>query len=206
MAQGVPLPEVASDVRDSRAGRPCWARSMSAVAAVGSLSAVRAELHGSGVQISLVVPGVVETELAAGTVTGPVRRLAPPDVAQAVLALVVRPRFEISLPRRIGFLTRLAAVLPDRARFRLQRALVPDQVAAVTDKSVRRSYESRTVTDDRLEPGHGTGDNSAGRPADPRVRRSPRGLLRGKRLQALRGQPRLAGNGRNPGPARPPSP
>lgn len=127
------------------AGEATYAATKHAV--YGYLSAVRTELHRSGVQLSLVMPGVVETELAAGTVTGPVRRLAPSEVAQAVLALIERPRFEISVPRRIGLLARLTAVLPDRASFRVQRALVPNQVAALTDKTVRRGYEGRAVTE-----------------------------------------------------------
>lgn len=112
----------------------------------GYLSAVRTELHGSGVQLSLLMPGVVETELAVGTATGPVRRLAPADVAGAVLDLVRRPRFEVTLPRRLGFAARIAAVLPDPARFRFLRAVVPNQITGVTDRAVRASYENRSLT------------------------------------------------------------
>jgi NADP-dependent 3-hydroxy acid dehydrogenase YdfG len=40
----------------------------------GYSTAVRAELRGTGVHVSLVMPGVVDTELAVGTATGPTRR------------------------------------------------------------------------------------------------------------------------------------
>ncbi|MCA1191963.1 SDR family oxidoreductase [Saccharopolyspora sp. 6V] len=112
----------------------------------GYLDAVRAELHGTGVRLSLVLPGVVDTELAAGTATGPVRRLAPAKVGRAVLRIVRRPRFELSVPRRLGFATWLARVLPDPARYRLQRVLVPNQVAAVTGGTTRSAYEDRALT------------------------------------------------------------
>ena len=118
----------------------------------GYLTAVRAELRGSGVELSLVMPGVVDTELAAATATGPVRRLRPADVAGAVLGLVRRPRFEVSLPRQVGLAGRLAAVLPDRLRRGFLRAVVPNQVAAVTDPTARSSYESRALHEQDPNP------------------------------------------------------
>ncbi|GAB2682349.1 SDR family oxidoreductase [Saccharopolyspora gloriosae] len=127
------------------AGEATYAATKHAV--YGYLNAVRTELHGSGVRLSVVLPGVVETELAAGTATGPVRRLTPAEVARAVLGVIRRPRFEVALPRRMGLAARLAAVLPDPARFRLLRTAVPNQVLAVTDKTARHSYENRAVTD-----------------------------------------------------------
>lgn len=120
-------------------------------AVYGYLTAVRTELRGSGVNLSVVMPGVVETDLATATATGPVRRLQPADVAGAVLGLVRRPRFEMTLPRHAGLAARLAAVLPDRLRRPFLRLIVPDQVAAVADPSARSSYESRTLTTDRQE-------------------------------------------------------
>ncbi|MFM9628978.1 SDR family oxidoreductase [Streptomyces galilaeus] len=112
----------------------------------GYSAAVRAELRGTGVHVSLVMPGVVETELAVGTATGPTRRLTPDQVADAVLDVVLRPRFEVFVPRQVAALTRLAAVLPGRARDALHRLLVPDQLAALSDRSVRAAYEQRTRT------------------------------------------------------------
>lgn len=109
----------------------------------GYLSAVRTELRGSGVELSAVMPGVVETELAAGTVTGAVRRLTPEAVAEVVAGVIRRPRFEVFLPRRVRLVTTLAAVLPQALRDPLLRATVPDQVKALTDKSGREQYESR---------------------------------------------------------------
>ncbi|MFG3512713.1 SDR family oxidoreductase [Streptomyces bobili] len=112
----------------------------------GYSAAVRAELRGTGVHVSLVMPGVVQTELAVGTATGPTRRLTPDQVAEAVLDVVLRPRFEVFVPRQVAALTRLAAVLPGRARDALHRLLVPDQLAALSDRSVRAAYEQRTRT------------------------------------------------------------
>ncbi len=115
----------------------------------GYSAAVRAELRGTGVHVSLVMPGVVDTELAVGTATGPTRRLTTEQVADAVLDVVLRPRFEVFVPRQVAALTRLAAVLPGRARDALHHLLVPDQLAALSalpDRSVRAAYEERTRT------------------------------------------------------------
>lgn len=127
------------------AGEATYAATKHAV--YGYLNAVRAELYGTGVDLSVIMPGVVETELAVGTATGPVRRLSPADVASAVLDVVRRPRFEVALPRRLGIAARFAAVLPDPMRFRFLRAIVPDQVTGVTDSAARAGYENRSFTE-----------------------------------------------------------
>ncbi|MEU1193313.1 SDR family oxidoreductase [Streptomyces sp. NPDC005859] len=112
----------------------------------GYSTAVRAELRGTGVHVSLVMPGVVETELAVGTAAGRTPRLTADQVADAVLDVVLRPRFEVFVPRQIAALTRLAALLPGRARDALHHLLVPNQLAALSDRSVRAAYEQRTRT------------------------------------------------------------
>ena len=120
---------------------------------LGYLTGVREELRGSGVQISVIMPGVVDTELAAGTATGAAKLLAPADVAKAVVAVIRRPRFEVTIPRYIGPLFRLVTVFPQFARDFAVRRMVPDQVRS-TDKSARAAYESRTVTgEDGAGPG-----------------------------------------------------
>lgn len=110
----------------------------------GWTKAVRAELRGSGVDFSLVMPTVVETELAAGTSSGAVPRLTPQQVAAAVADVLERPRFEVFVPKRTAALVRVLAVLPQGARDRVYTALVPDQVK-VADRAARESYERRRV-------------------------------------------------------------
>jgi short-subunit dehydrogenase len=127
------------------AGEATYAATKHAV--FGYSAAVRAELRGSGVEISVVMPGVVETELAAGTAHGRGRRLVPDQVAEAVADVVERPRFEVYVPGSIGHLTRLMALLPSRAQDAVTRALVPDQLAQ-TDRAARAAYE-RSATGSR---------------------------------------------------------
>ncbi|GHD19618.1 SDR family oxidoreductase [Nocardiopsis kunsanensis] len=133
--------------RLSPAGESTYAATKHGV--LGYMSGVRSELRGSGVELSVVMPGVVETELAAGTATGAARLLTPEEVARAVAALVRRPRFEVSLPAYVGPLARWAQVLPQRLRDVLLRLAVPDQLAALPDKRVRHSYEDRNLSGPR---------------------------------------------------------
>lgn len=114
----------------------------------GYLSAVRAELRGSGVDLSVVMPTVVETELAAGTSSGAVARLTPDDVAAAVAEVIARPRFEVTVPRYVGPLARAAGLLPDALRVAVLRRMVPDQVVALREnRSARARYENTALAD-----------------------------------------------------------
>lgn len=127
------------------AGEATYAATKHAV--YGYLNAIRTELHGSGVRLSVILPGVVDTELAAGTTSGLARRLAPDDVARAVVKVIRRPRFELALPRRLGLAARFAAALPDGPRFRLLRAIVPNQLTDAPDTAARTDYENRALTE-----------------------------------------------------------
>ncbi|QNG17866.1 SDR family oxidoreductase [Rhodococcus triatomae] len=114
-------------------------------AVLGYLTGVRAELRGSGVHISAIMPAVVDTELAAGTATGAAHMLQPADVARAVVSVIERPRFQVTVPRYIGPLVAVVGLLPQSLRdFALRRA-VPNQVEAVRGDTSRRGYEQRVV-------------------------------------------------------------
>ena len=111
----------------------------------GWTKAVRAELRGSGVDFSLVMPGVAQTELAAGTSPGRgAKLLSPLEIARATVDVIERPRFEVYVPSYTGALLRLMAVLPQSGRDLLYRTFVPDQLA-VLDRAARADYERRTV-------------------------------------------------------------
>ncbi|MFT3716534.1 MAG: SDR family oxidoreductase [Gordonia sp. (in: high G+C Gram-positive bacteria)] len=120
-------------------GESSYAASKHAV--LGYLTGVREELHGTGVDVSAIMPGVVDTALAAGTDTGAARLLRPDDVADTVLRVLARPRFQTTVPRYVGPAAALAGLLPQRLRDVVLRRMVPDQVAASKDAD-RSSYES----------------------------------------------------------------
>ncbi len=109
---------------------------------LGYFKAVRAELRGSAVKLSVIMPAVVDTELAAGTGTGAAKLLQPADVAEVVLRTIKQPRFEVTIPGYVGPIARIVNVLPVPVRDFVMRQLVPDQVKNA-DHGSREKYESQ---------------------------------------------------------------
>ncbi|HEX8053194.1 MAG TPA: SDR family NAD(P)-dependent oxidoreductase [Thermoleophilaceae bacterium] len=117
---------------------------------------VREELHGSGIHLTGVFPGLVDTELAKGTAPPRGSRwISPDDVGVAVLKAVITPRPDVFAPREFAFTTRLARVLPTRARHRLMQSLDVGRVTATTSPAERAEYMRRIGLDPRAA-GHGT--------------------------------------------------
>ena len=123
-------------------------------AVYGYLSAVRSELRGSGVDLSVVMPTVVDTELATGTSSGAVAMLTPDEVATAVTDVIARPRFELTVPRYVGPLVRAVELLPDALRAAVYRRMVPNQITALEgNHSARTTYESVVLDSTTENPG-----------------------------------------------------
>ena len=97
-------------------------------AVLGYCTAVREELRGTGVDVSVLMPTLVSTDLAAGTTSGKVPALSPGDVADAVVDLVGRPRPETFLPARVGLAAAALTVAPGPLQGPLHRFFVPDQL------------------------------------------------------------------------------
>jgi short-subunit dehydrogenase len=111
-------------------------------AVAGLSEAVRAELRGSGVELSLVMPGLVRTDLAAGTTRGSIV-LTPEDVAVAIAGVLERPRFDVYVPRAYAAIALLATALPRRVREPLLRLAGTERNTARTTVEDRAAYEER---------------------------------------------------------------
>jgi NAD(P)-dependent dehydrogenase (short-subunit alcohol dehydrogenase family) len=113
---------------------------------VGFTEAVRWEQRGSGIDFSIVMPGVVRTEMIAGykDVRG-VQDIGPEDVAAAIVDALEHPRLEVFVPRSLGGLWKLLIILPRSAREAVLRAMKVDQVTWEADRSARSEYEGRAA-------------------------------------------------------------
>ncbi|HEX7299530.1 MAG TPA: SDR family oxidoreductase [Solirubrobacteraceae bacterium] len=125
-------------------------------AVIGLTEAVRGELHieGSAVELSYVMPFVVNTELGAGTGQARgLRHLEPGDVADAIVDALRRGVVDVWLPRSSRHTQRLNQILPRRISERIARALKADRVLMGADKQARAAYELRAAhSEPAVEP------------------------------------------------------
>ena len=113
---------------------------------VGMSEAVRAELRGTGVEISVVMPGIVNTELATGLVeTRGFKISTPEDVSGLVVEALEFPRFDVFVPKSIGPTWAALQIVPRRAREAIARALKVDRALLDADLDARAAYEARAA-------------------------------------------------------------
>jgi len=113
---------------------------------VGLSEAVRVELRGTGVEISVVMPGIVKTELSTGLVETPAFKSSTPEqVADAIVEALRLPRFDVFVPRSIGPTWALFNLVPRRARDAVGRVLKLDRALLNADRGARAAYEARAA-------------------------------------------------------------
>lgn len=114
-------------------------------AVVGLSEAVRAELRGRKVEISCVMPTVVNTELTAGVGQKWVKPVEATDVAEAIVDALEAPRFDVFVPKANGALLRAAALMPRSAAEGVARAMGTDKLMTQVDHGARAAYEERVT-------------------------------------------------------------
>jgi short-subunit dehydrogenase len=122
-------------------------------AVVGLSEAVRGELRlmGAHIDLSYVMPYVVNTELGGGLgeVRG-LRNLEPSEVADAIVQALQHGTVEVWVPKSAKRTFQIGTLLPRSLAEGLGRAIKADRVLADTDATARRDYELRAA---RSEPG-----------------------------------------------------
>jgi NADP-dependent 3-hydroxy acid dehydrogenase YdfG len=123
-------------------------------AVVGLSEAVRAELRGTGVEISVVMPAVVNTELGSGLQdTRGVKKLEPEEVADEIVSALKIPKFDVWVPRSSAAISKVLQLLPRGGREAVGRLLNVDKVLAQPDRAQRAAYEERAAhSEPGLEP------------------------------------------------------
>jgi len=113
-------------------------------AVVGLSEAIRAEVRQAGINVSIVMPIVVNTELGSGLpqMRG-FKSVEPEDVADAIVEALQTARYEVYVPKSVGFLLRSKAIVPTFVSDWVGRVLKGDQVLAQPDHAARAAYEAR---------------------------------------------------------------
>jgi NAD(P)-dependent dehydrogenase (short-subunit alcohol dehydrogenase family) len=119
----------------------------SKAAVIRFTDAARLEFRHSGVKLSCVLPGAVNTELATG-IKQPrlIRRVNPEEVAAEVIRVLEsgRSHRRVYVPRSFGYLLTMQRVLPLRVGELASRALgAENAVLRDSDLAVRRNYQDR---------------------------------------------------------------
>ncbi len=122
-------------------------------AVVGLTEAVRGELRlmGAHIDLSYVMPAVVNTELGSGlgAVRG-VSNLEPAEVADAIVEALQLGTVDVWVPKSVKRTSLMVTLLPRALAEGVGRAIKADRVLAGADANVRRRYELRAA---RSEPG-----------------------------------------------------
>jgi short-subunit dehydrogenase len=125
-------------------------------AVVGLTEAVRGELRlmDSKIDLSYVMPFVVNTELGSGLGEARgLKSLQPSDVAEAIVEALETGRVEVWVPKSSKRTQALGVLLPRRLSEGMARAMKADRVLAGADANVRRGYELRAShSEPGLEP------------------------------------------------------
>jgi NAD(P)-dependent dehydrogenase (short-subunit alcohol dehydrogenase family) len=115
-------------------------------AVVGLSEAVRAEIRGRAIEISCVMPTIVNTELTSGVVDQRfVKPIEAVDVAEAIVAALEVPRFDVYVPKSNGALLRGANLMPRAAAEWVGRTMGTDKLMTEVDHGARAAYEDRVA-------------------------------------------------------------
>ncbi|MGW4123415.1 SDR family NAD(P)-dependent oxidoreductase [Nocardia sp. NPDC004711] len=114
---------------------------------IGFTETLERELRTEGVAVTLVLPGVVRTELSAGTrmprwMTG-ISTVDPEDVAAGIVAAVAKGKRRAVIPKSLGRLLASMTILPATAQYALLHALKIDVGATHVDPVLRERYHRR---------------------------------------------------------------
>jgi NAD(P)-dependent dehydrogenase (short-subunit alcohol dehydrogenase family) len=112
---------------------------------VGLSEAIRAEMRKTDIDVSIVMPVVVNTELGSGLQKSRgIKVVEPEDVANAIVEALQTGRVDVYVPRQVGVIMRVGQVLPRAVADFVTRVLKGDQVLVNPDHLLREAYEKRT--------------------------------------------------------------
>ena len=116
-------------------------------AVVGLTEALEREVRDQGIAVTCVLPGVVRTELSAGTNSPKwveaLSTLDPEDVASAIVAAVRTRKPKVTVPKRLGATLTTTSLLPRRVRIAAERLTGAGKAFTEPDPRAREIYHER---------------------------------------------------------------
>lgn len=114
-------------------------------AVVGFTEATRYEYAHTGIEFTTILPAFVNTELTAGTQGLPLlKTVEPEDVAEAIVAVLQKPRARVFVPTYAGAIVRSQSFVPRRVGEFLTDKLGGDTAFLDdVDQTSRAAYEDR---------------------------------------------------------------
>jgi NAD(P)-dependent dehydrogenase (short-subunit alcohol dehydrogenase family) len=123
-------------------------------AVVGLTESVQLENADYGIDLSVVMPVVVRTELGSGLKeTRGVKSVGPEEVAAAIVDAIKVPKRDVYVPRETGAIHKATYPLPQRAQMAVAKAMKSDRILLDIDHGQRAAYEDRAAhSEPGLEP------------------------------------------------------
>ncbi len=114
-------------------------------AVVGLSETIRQEYRGTGIDVSVVMPVVVKnTEWGSGLPESRgIKPVEAGDVADAIVQALQTGRFDVYVPRTLGAMVRLSALVPRAVAEAISRLMKGDQVLTHPDPGAHAAYEAR---------------------------------------------------------------
>ncbi len=113
-------------------------------AVVGFTRALRGELRGTGIGTTVVMPGIIKTEMITGFAQALAGREIEPDaVGEAIVKAMASGRSEVFVPAELSALAKISLALPAPAADGLRRLLGADKVMMAADRGARAEIERR---------------------------------------------------------------
>lgn len=121
-------------------------------AVLGFSEALYGEMREHGVQVVVVLPGIVRTELSAGAkipgFMGPIATVDPEDVAAAIVDSIGRKRFRVTVPGRLGAMLTTMSLMPTPMRRWADRVTGTEAAYTQADPAIRARYHARVFGGD----------------------------------------------------------
>jgi NAD(P)-dependent dehydrogenase (short-subunit alcohol dehydrogenase family) len=114
-------------------------------AVVGLSEAIRAEYRRTGIDVSIVMPVGVNTELYSGLPSARgIKTAEPEDVADAIVEALQTGRVDVYVPKSLKGVFRMMNVVPRSVADFFSKLLKADRILINPDHLVRGAYEQRT--------------------------------------------------------------